>query len=51
MLEKIQVDSREEQPMLKALGPALLEFILEQTLQGPKEHRGRQLMAVVQIQN
>lgn len=37
--------------MLKVLSPALLEFILEQTLQGPKEHRSRKLMAVAQIQN
>jgi hypothetical protein len=51
MPEKIQVDSREEQPMMKALGSALLEFVLEQTLQGPKERRGRKLMAVAQIQN
>jgi hypothetical protein len=35
--------------MMKALGLALLEFVLEQTLQGPKEHQGRQPMVVVQI--
>jgi hypothetical protein len=40
MPKEIQMDGREEQPLLKALGPAVLELIPEQTLQWRKQRRG-----------